>query len=378
METGLGVECPPVPTLLTGVGYIGAALVRRLAERLTADRSADRPAGWTGPLVAVDNCFSTSRQAIERALPDGVRFIEGDVSDPSTVERAFAAALDGSSFSSSCTSSISSGPSRASGSAEQARRLTVFHLAAQPSASVAAREPHVTEQSNLVGARVLLERALAHDARVIFGGSFRVYGDDLTGTVSEDQPYGRVGDLSHLSKVYVEQLARMLGVRFVSVRLGVTYGLSPIMKTDPAFMTVPNLFCKRAVEGLSLRVLEDRAVAFIHVEDAVSALLAAAERQAAMETMDQTVDDNRRFDVVNAAPEVATIGQLATIVADLARQRGLQATVERSNGSTDHAAWSTGYEVGSRLTAAQFTPRHTLAASLGQVFDEFARQAAVR
>src|SRR5256885_390241 len=118
--------------------------------------------------------------------------------------------------------------------------LTVFHLAAQPSAAMAAREPAVTERSNLVGARIVLEAARDRAARVVFGGSFRVYGDELVGqTVDETAAYGQVGDLSHLSKIYVEQLARMIGGSFVSVRLGVTYGLSPIMKTTPAFMTVP-------------------------------------------------------------------------------------------------------------------------------------------
>ena len=153
----------------------------------------------------------------------------------------------------------------------------MFHLAAQPSASIAAQQPELTERSNLLGARILLKAAKEREARVVFGGSFRVYGDELVGaTVGEDAPYGKVGDLSHLSKVYVEQLARMLGVPFVSVRLGVTYGLSPIMKTTPALMTVPNLFCQRAANGEVLQVLEDRPMAFIHVDDAVDALLAAA------------------------------------------------------------------------------------------------------
>ena len=121
---------------------------------------------------------------------------------------------------------------------------------------------------------MLLEAVRERGARVVFGGSFRVYGDDLVGaSVDEDTPYGRVGDLSHLSKIYVEQLARMLGVPFVSVRLGVTYGLSPIMKSTPSFMTVPNLFCRRAARDETLQVLEDRPVAFIHVDDAADALL---------------------------------------------------------------------------------------------------------
>src|SRR5207248_8564430 len=68
------------------------------------------------------------------------------------------------------------------------------------------------------------------------------------------------------------------GVAFVSVRLGVTYGVSPIMKTTPTFMTVPNLFCQRAARGEPLQVFEDRPVAFIHVQDAAQALIRGADR----------------------------------------------------------------------------------------------------
>ena len=169
--------------------------------------------------MALDNFYST----LSSAIPPGIELIEGDVANPSAVARAFDTA---------------------------GAEPTVYHLAAQPSAGLALRDPNTTERSNLVGARVVLEAARDRGAPVIFGGSFRVYGDDVTGlTIDETLPYGRVGDLSHLSKVYVEQLARMIGGTFVSVRLGVTYGLSPIMKTVPHFMTVPNLFCQRAVGG---------------------------------------------------------------------------------------------------------------------------------
>src|SRR5438067_2230133 len=156
---------PPVAVLLTGVGYIGAALLHRLSER-------------GARVVAVDNFYSTSRMAIEAALPAGVELIEGDIADPEMVQHAFKqASTDG-------------------------RVETVYHLAAQPSAAIASREPEVTERSNLVGARLVLEAARDRGARAVFGGSFRVYGDELLGqTVDEETPYGRVGDLSHLSKI---------------------------------------------------------------------------------------------------------------------------------------------------------------------------------
>jgi UDP-glucose 4-epimerase len=313
------LECPPVATLVTGLGYIGVAL----AQRLRAQRPGEK-------VVGLDNFFSTDRAAI----PSDVELVEGDVADPAAVSRALAATAPGD------------------------EPLTVIHLAAQPSAAVAARDPATTERSNLIGARVVLEAARDRHARVIFGGSFRVYGDDLSGCVDEDTPYGRVGDLSHLSKIYVEQLGRMLGGAFCSVRLGVVYGLAPVMKsTDPAFMTVPNLFCQRAVRGEALQVLEDRPLAFIHVDDAVDALLAARDRQAG---------SAETWEVVNAAPEVVSIGELARIVQDIAQQHGRWVPVVGAG----HAQHAPRFEVRSRLP---FQPRHTLRDSLGEVFEYFLR-----
>jgi nucleoside-diphosphate-sugar epimerase len=313
------LECPPVATLLTGVGYIGAALLRRLHER------GER-------VVALDNFFSTSREAVETSLPPTVELIEGDVADPDDVDRAL---------------------ERASAGADAP--IAVYHLAAQPSAAIAAREPALTERSNLVGARVLLQAAHERHARVVFGGSFRVYGDELTNaTVDEDTPYGRVGDLSHLSKVYVEQLARMVGGAFVSVRLGVTYGRSPVMKTSAGLMTVPNLFCMRAVAGEALQVLEDRPVAFIHVDDAAAALVFAA---------DHLAQDG--WQVVNAAPEVATIGQVARTVQHIAEERGQQVNIRGA------AASEAGFVVESRLQQAGWQPTHSLSEGLLDVYDFF-------
>jgi nucleoside-diphosphate-sugar epimerase len=307
-----------VATLLTGAGYIGAALL----DRLTAE----------APVVVLENFYSTSREAVVAALPAGTRLVEGDVAEPADVARAFDAL----------------------GSSAE---ITVFHLAAQPSAAMAIREPSLTERSNLAGARVVLEAAHERRAKVVFGGSFRVYGDDLAGQrVDEQTPYGRVGDLSHLSKVYVEQLARMLEVRFVSVRLGITYGLSPIMKATPAFMTVPNLFCKRAAQGEPLHVLEDRAMAFIHVQDAAEALLRAADAASAGEA----------WQVVNAAPQVASIGQVAQAVQRLMQQQGGDARIQ---GGPVLGAGAT-FEVKSRLV---LQPRHTLETGLARVLDYFVR-----
>jgi nucleoside-diphosphate-sugar epimerase len=301
-----------VAVLLTGLGYIGAALTQRLAQR------GER-------VVALENFYCTPREAVLRTRAD---LIEGDVADPADVARLFDAAPDAT---------------------------LLFHLAAQPSASVAANDPDTTERTNLTGARLVLERAARRGIPVVFGGSFRVYGDELESNqiVDEQTPYGRVADLSHLSKIYIEQLARMLGGAFVSVRLGVAYGVSPIMKTAPAFMTVPNLFCKLAACGEDLHVLQDRPLAFIHVADAAEALLFAADRLAR----------SAGYDVVNAAPEVMTVGQLARTVQRLAQARGTWARLQGESAS------EAGFQVASRLDG--FEPKRHLAEALGEVLDYF-------
>src|SRR5262249_14487622 len=131
---------------------------------------------------------------------------------------------------------------------------------------------------------------------------------------------------------------------------GVTYGLSPIMKTTPAFMTVPNLFCQRAARGEALQVLEDRPMAFIHVEDAAAALLAAATRAV------------NSWWAVTPPPEPAPIGQVARAVQHLMQRRGGSA---RGLGVTASEAT---FQVQSRLAWA---PCHTLESGLDAVLDFF-------
>ncbi|MBV9358182.1 MAG: NAD(P)-dependent oxidoreductase [Chloroflexi bacterium] len=306
--------------LLTGVGYIGAELARCLLLR-------------GEPVVGLDDFSSTPRGAVPSA--EGLTLIDGDVADPAAVRQAFDRAR-----------SLSDDPPG------------VYHLAAQPSAALAEREPLRTERSNLTGARVLLEAARERGAGVVFGGSSRVYGDDLAGqVVTEDTPYGRVADLSHLSKVYVEQLGRMLGLPFVSVRLGIAYGRAAVVKTDPWLMTVPNLFCLRAVRGQPLTVLVDRPLAFIHVVDAARALLAAGDLLGQATT--------RPWQVVNAAPEVSTIGSVAEHVRRLGASRRLDVRIENAQPS------SATFTMRSRLDRLGFEPRRSLADGLAEMLSHF-------
>ena len=340
-----------MPHLITGLGYIGVALARTLLDR-----------GET--VVGLENGFSTAPAAVARlARHPGMRLVRGSVNSARSIERAFGAARD-------ATGEIGA----------------VYHLAAQASAHPQAAPPSYTEATNLVAPRLVVEAAARHGARrIVYGSSFRVYGDELAGVVTEAAPYGRIGDLSHLSKVYAEKLLEMLcaqhGLAGVNVRLGVVYGLGPLMKADPRFLTVPNLFCLRTARGETLTVHAgaNRPIGFLHLDDAVQALLVAAE------SADRLVagDAGSRADgslegngnpaacavAANVVSEVLTVGEVAEIVGRLAEARGLPTRVEGAAPSPPER-WS----VTSVLDTVGFRPRRTMAERLGAVLDHYLAQ----
>lgn len=324
--------------LITGLGYIGVALAEALLER-----------GET--VVGLENGFSTVPAVLARlARRPGLRLVRGSVNSVRSIERAFGAAeID-----------------------------VVYHLAAQASAHPEAAPPSYTEATNLVAPRLVVEAAVRHGARrIVYGSSFRVYGDDPStssgqgpaGVVTEATPYGRIGDLSHLSKLYAEKLLEMLCAQHalagVNVRLGVVYGLGPLMKRDPRFLTVPNLFCLRTARGESLTVHAgaNRPIGFLHLDDAVGALIAAAvgaDRLVAGEASAAGAV------AANAVSEVLTVGEVAEIVGRLAEERGLLTRVEGA-APPPPARWS----VSSSLDSVGFRPRRAMAESLGAVLDHY-------
>jgi nucleoside-diphosphate-sugar epimerase len=86
------------------------------------------------------------------------------------------------------------------------------------------------------------------------------------------------------------------------------------------------------------------------VDDAAGALRAAASQASG------------QWQIYNAAPEVATIGELARTVQRLIQARGGWARVQGANAS------ECGFAVSSRL---MYSAHHRLATSLGAVLDYF-------
>lgn len=309
--------------LVTGIGYVGA----RLAEMLLDSGEA---------VVGVDNLFSTDPAAIRRLIRrPGFVFLQGDVAEEATVHCAFR-----------CRVPID----------------TVYHLAAQSSSNPAAAPADYTERTNLVGSRVLLEEACSSGASVfVFGSSLQLYGRRPLGRVDESTPCGPILDLAHLSKPYVEKLMEMhshtRGLRCVAARLGLVYGVSPVMKTDPRFMTAPNKFCRQAILGEPIRVDSTglHPTSVIQVDDAARGLMALARWP------------EEGFTAVNLLGETASMDTVARLVGRLAGQRGLEVRLllpDEGSQDADCSFHSAASRVG-------FAPRVPLEEGLSGVLDHF-------
>ncbi len=326
-------------SLITGVGYIGARLARLLLD------AGER-------VVGLDNLFSTDRGAIERLCGHpGFTFVEGDVRDEAGVRRAFDRGI---------------------------RIDTVYHLAAQASSNAAAAPARYTEETNLIGSRIVLDIACEAAVRtVVFGSSVQVYGRAVEGEVSETRPYGPILDISHLSKVHVEKLLEMYAatrdLRCVSARIGLVYGLSPMMKTDPRFMTAPNKFCLLAARGEGARV--DPGAYFrtsmIHVEDVARGLMEIARAWGSgISGREEAGGEPAKhggsgYMAINLLGETISVVEVAGLVADLAQKRGLRLTVERPADPprVPEVEFRSGWE--------GFVPRRRLEEGLAEVLDFF-------
>ena len=318
------LESPAVATIVFGVGYIGSRLVQEL---LYAGRE----------VLGFDNFFSTDLRAIESfGQAPGFRFVQGDILDRGSIGRAIDEA----------------------GSIE-----AVYLLAAQSSAHPEAADPDLTEAVNLRGPRLVLDELARRRVAtpIVYASSTRIYGSPLPPVVDEQTSPGRFTDLQHLSKLYVEKLLEMYaglrGLRPRVVRLGLTYGLSPVLKTDPRFMTAPNLFAYRLAHGEPIEVRSAASVALIHVADAAAALLAA----------EAIADDAYR--VVNAVGEVTTIPRVAAELADLAAARELVPEIRQLCMADDPATPLP--VVRSAFDPDVFSPRKSLREGLSEILDHF-------
>lgn len=278
--------------LVLGAGYVGGAL-------------AARALGRGDTVVLADNWYATEREQLRPLEAGGARVETVDVRDAVGVRALF-----------------------------DDRYHRVYLLAAQASRPLSESDPSYTEETNLVGPRIVAEALAEHGTPpLVYASSLNVYGPDLAGEVGAGLPYGRQGDLAHLSKVYaelcLELYARRHGFDLALLRLGIVYGPSPVEHARTESLTVVDKFRRLAGRGEELP-LDDggrATIGVVHVEDVARILMEPPLGPGVLRA--------------NVAAETMT-------VADVAR-------MARGERARDRAAWT---------VASPFDYRHSLSGYL--------------
>ena len=221
-----------MPSLLVlGAGYLGAVVAERALAR-------------GDEVVLADNWYATRREQLAGLEAQGARVVTADIRSPDDLGALLAE-----------------------------RPGRVLLLAAQASRPASQRDPDYTEQTNVTGVRRVGQAV--GDLPLVFASSLQVYGPDARGEVGPEHPYGRQGDLAHLSKVYGELCLPLFCPRLTVLRLGVVWGPSPVEHDEPEHVTVVEKFRRLAAAGRPLP-LDDggrATVGLVHVADAARILL---------------------------------------------------------------------------------------------------------
>ena len=213
-----------------GAGFIGSHLV----DRLVADTS--------NKVVVLDN-LRRGKTANLSAAMDRITFIEGDIRDRATVEKAV----------------------------EKAD--TVFHLAAQSNVIGAVTDLDYSFSTNVTGTFEVLRAAVAAGAsRMVFTSSREVYGDPLALPVAETAPLAPKNAYG-ASKAAGEMYCRVLAsAQFQPrvVRLANVYGTRDFDRVIPIFLG-------QALRNEPLTMFGGQQVLdFVWIEDVLKGLIRAA------------------------------------------------------------------------------------------------------
>jgi UDP-glucose 4-epimerase len=250
-----------------GAGFIGSNIVHALVAR--------------GEAVRVLDNFSTGSWANLAEVRDRIEVIEGDVRDPSVLQRALAGVE------------------------------YVSHQAALRSVPRSVHDPLSTDAVNTHGTLQLLvaARAAGTVKRVVYASSSSVYGDSPALPKEEDQTPAPISPYA-VSKLageyYCRTFTRLYGLETVSLRYFNVFG--PRQSPESKYAAVVPLFIRAALRGEPLVVHGDgeQSRDFTYIDNVVQAnLLACTQPNVGGEVFN--VACNERHSVLEIAHTVARL-----------------------------------------------------------------------
>lgn len=300
----------PTSLVTGGAGFIGSNLARLLLER--------------GDSVTVlDNLSSGHRENLASL---DVAFVEGDIRDPSAIDRAMAGAD------------------------------VVFHLAASVGNTRSIEHPILDSEINVLGTLQVLEGARRHGVRkVVLSSSAGIFGELKTLPIAEDHPvepdtpYGA-------SKLAAEKLclayAKLHPVECVCLRYFNVYGEH---QRYDAYGNVIPIFVHRALRGEPVVIYGDgeQTRDFVHVRDVAQANwlagqsrgvsgafnIASGSRITINELAGMVAESVGNVRVEHAEPRA---GDVRHSLADISRAHeafGYTATVDLTSGVPAYIQW---------------------------------------
>lgn len=296
-----------------GAGFIGSNICRQLLGD-----------GWS--VTVLDNLMSGYRHNLDGLA--GLRFVEGDIRDPSAV----ADAIEG------CG--------------------TVFHLAASVGNKRSVDDPIGDAEINVLGTIRVLEAARkAGVGKVVISSSAAIFGELKTLPIAEDHPIDPDSPYG-VSKLAAEKVglayARLHGMDVVCLRYFNVYG--PNQRFD-AYGNVIPIFVFRILAGEPITIFGDgdQTRDFVNVRDIVQANLKAAAAKGVsgafntgsgsrisindlVKTLNAVMPE--RIEVAHGDPRPFDVRDSLADIGAAARAFGYRPEVEMADGLREYTAWA--------------------------------------
>ncbi|MDI6886349.1 MAG: SDR family NAD(P)-dependent oxidoreductase [archaeon] len=212
-----------------GAGFIGHHLANRLAEHHTVT------------VVVYDNLYTGD----SKRLNSDIEFVKGDVTDFTHLSKV-------------------------------SRDVDViYHLAAISRVLESVNHPRLCFDTNVTGTFNVVEVAREHGCKIIYTSSREVYGDAQYLPVDEEHPLNPKNPYG-ASKLTAEHIIRAMAatyeMQYVIIRLANVYGKGDFSRVIPTFLHNIKESKDLVIYGSPSKIID-----FIHVNDAVNALIACLD-----------------------------------------------------------------------------------------------------